>query len=95
MKTYRVAALTFTLVHALAGGAAGELLPCAVVEGSSMADRQRTERPPTEKRFDGERFVRTELFFGSARPGGEVARLSSSNFSTSASRRDSPTASPS
>ncbi len=73
MKTYRVAVVTFTLVHALAGGAAGELLPCAVVEGSSMADRPRTERPPTEKRFDGERFVRHRvvLRLGQARGRGQ------------------------
>jgi hypothetical protein len=80
VKTYRVAVVTFVLLHALAGGAAGERLPCAVVEGSSMADRPRTERPPTEKRFDGERFVRTELFFGSARPGGEVSEAEFQQF---------------
>ena len=80
MKTYRVAALTFALLLTASGVAPADGLPCAVVAGARIADRQSTEGQPTGRRFPGERFVRTELFFGSARPGGEVSEAEFKEF---------------
>jgi hypothetical protein len=51
-----------------------------VVDGPSIADRQSTERQSIWKRFAGERLVRTELFFGLARAGGEVTESEFKQF---------------
>ena len=79
MKTHRVVVLTCALVLVVAGGAAAQALPCAVVE-ASRADRLSLERPPVKKRFIGERFARTELFFGSAKPDGAVSEAEFQQF---------------
>jgi Protein of unknown function (DUF3574) len=70
VKTSRVAAVTFVLLWAAPAVAPADVLPCAVAGAASLADRQSAERPPAARRFAGERFARTELFFGSARPDG-------------------------
>jgi hypothetical protein len=73
MQTHRVAVFTLGLLCAVSGIAAAEPLPCAVALDPSIAARQSAARLPIVRRFVGERFARTELFFGSARPGGEVS----------------------
>jgi hypothetical protein len=80
VKTYRAATLSFALLLAASGVATADAFPCAVVEGPSIADRQSAERHPIWKRFAGERFVRTELFFGLAKPGGEVTEAEFKQF---------------
>ena len=72
MKTCRIAVLTLALLLPEAGGAVAQNLPCAV-EGARVAERAGVARTPVKKRFVGERFVRTELFFGTATPDGEVS----------------------
>jgi len=79
VKTYRVVVLTCALVFVVAGGAAAQALPCAVIE-ASRADRLGLERQPVKKRFIGERFARTELFFGSAKPDGVVSEAEFQQF---------------
>ena len=81
VKTYRVAALTFALLFAAPGLAPADGLPCAAVGTASIADRQDPPGPPAGRRFAGERFARTELFFGSARPdGGAVTEAEFKEF---------------
>lgn len=79
MKMYGIAALVFALLLGPGVAPADEVLcPLTVdphVEDSNSADRQRLQ-----KRFAGERFARTELFFGSARPGGEVTEAEFKRF---------------
>jgi hypothetical protein len=72
VKTCLIAALTFAVLLAAPGVAPADGLPCSPVGAPKLSDSQRAERQLTARRFEGERFVRTELFFGSARPGGEV-----------------------
>ena len=63
------------------GVATADPLPCAVAQSSRIApDRAGAERLITKKRFLGERFARTELFFGSARPAGEVSEAEFKQF---------------
>ena len=80
MKTYRVLVLAFALLLTPSGVAAAEALPCAVVDGQSIADRQSIDRQTAQRRFIGERFVRTELFFGLAKPDGEVTETEFRRF---------------
>jgi Protein of unknown function (DUF3574) len=80
MKTYRVLVLAFALLLAPSGVAAAEALPCAVVDGQSIADRQSIDRQTAQRHFIGERFVRTELFFGLAKSDGEVTETEFRRF---------------
>jgi hypothetical protein len=75
MNRIRLAALTVALLLATSAGALAADLPCAVVgplASPEVPESQGGHRPFHKPGFVGERFVRTELFFGSARPGGTV-----------------------
>jgi len=72
-------ALVFALLVAVPGHVVAEELPCAVVD-SSGADRPSIQRSPSKKRFVGERFARTELFFGLAKSDGEVTEAEFKQF---------------
>ena len=60
MKTYRVAALTWALLLTASGVAPAGDLPCAVIGGPGIADRQSTEGQLTGRRFPGEHCARAE-----------------------------------
>src|SRR5262245_15689075 len=85
--THRLGVLAMLAGALLLGtsGAASAGLPCSVTEPLRTAALQNAAQPQraaslqtTEQRpivkFKGDRFARTELFFGSARPGGEVSQ---------------------
>ena len=67
MKAHRITALAFVLLLGASGATIADGLRPAPAGVPSLADKHRVHQP-----FRGERFARTELFFGSARAGGEV-----------------------
>jgi hypothetical protein len=74
VKTHRIAALAVVVMLA-ASGAVDADGPRSAPGGVPLADTHRVHRP-----FRGERFARTELFFGSARAGGEVTEAEFKQF---------------
>src|SRR4029453_7168652 len=64
VKAHRITALAFVLLLGASGATVADGLRPAPAGVPSLADKHRVHQP-----FRGERFARTELFFGSARAG--------------------------
>ena len=86
MTTIRLAALVIGLALAVSGVAFAADLGCAPAtvlnqapqsSPSAMVNAAAAPRPPL---FHGDRFFRTELYFGSSRPGGEVTEAEFKEF---------------
>ena len=73
--THRITALAFVLLLGASSAAIADGLRPAPAGVPSLADKHRVHQP-----FRGERFARTELFFGSARAGGEVTEAEFKQF---------------
>jgi len=73
--THRITALAFVLLIGASSAANADGLRSAPAGVPSLADKHRVHQP-----FRGERFARTELFFGSARAGGEVTEAEFKQF---------------
>jgi hypothetical protein len=79
VKTYWVTALVWALLGP-AGVASGEEALCPRPANSQIGVSNGADQQHVQKRLVGERFVRTELFFGSVRPGGEVTAAEFKRF---------------
>ena len=73
--THRITALAFILLVGVSSAVNADGLRPAPAGVPSLADKHRVHQP-----FRGERFARTELFFGSARAGGEVTEAEFKQF---------------
>ena len=73
--THRITALAFILLLGVSSAVNADGLRPAPAGVPSLADKHRVHQP-----FRGERFARTELFFGSARAGGEVTEAEFKQF---------------
>ena|SRR5438034_4565435 len=78
--TCRLAALIAAALLSTPGISLADALPCAVAGGPTTASRPSAEARTTGTRSAGQRFVRTELLFGAARPGGEVTETEFKQF---------------
>jgi Protein of unknown function (DUF3574) len=79
VKTYWMTALVFALLGP-AGVASAEDALCPPTANSQFGESHGAGRPRASKRLVGERFVRTELFFGSVRPDGQVTEAEFKRF---------------
>jgi Protein of unknown function (DUF3574) len=80
VRTYWMAALLLALLLGPSGVAPADEVLCPLPVDPQIGDSNSSDRQRVQKRFVGERFVRTELFFGSVRPGGQVTEAEFKRF---------------